>query len=196
VETHGDREITEALLALRNGATGAADRLLSLVYDQLRHVAHRHLALEATGHTLTTTALVHETYLRLVDQSRTEWQDRAHFFAIAARAMRRILIDYARRYRATRRGGAPDGSALVRASLDHVDVPVAERADDLLALDEALERLAQFDATLARVVEYRYFAGLSEEEVGEMMGVSRRTVARAWATAKGWLFQELRRDAD
>lgn len=186
-----DGDITEALVALRQGTPGAMDRLMPLVYDQLRRMAHRQLGAEATGHTLTTTALVHEAYLKLVDQSRAQWQDRGHFFAIAARAMRRILIDYARRYRAARRGGGPDGAPAARVSLDDVDIPVAERAAALLALDDALERLEQVDAPLAQVVECRFFGGLTEEETAEALGVSRRTVAREWATAKGWLYQEL-----
>jgi RNA polymerase sigma factor (TIGR02999 family) len=196
--THADvpavREITEALIALRHRAPGAMDRLMPLVYDELRQVAHRQLRAEPAGHTLTTTALVHEAYLRLVDQTRTEWQDRAHFFAIAARAMRRILIDYARRHRAERRGGMPDGSPPAPISLDAVEFSVAERADALVALDEALDRLGRVDERLAQVVELRFFAGLTESETAAVLGVSKRTVAREWAVARGWLYQELRRD--
>lgn len=190
-----DGEITEALVALRQGTPGAMDRLMPLVYDQLRRMAHRQLGAEPTGHTLSTTALVHEAYLKLVDQTRAQWQDRAQFFAIAARAMRRILIDYARRYRAARRGGGPDGAPAARVSLDDVDISVAERAAALLALDDALERLGQVDAPLAQVVECRFFGGLTEEETAAALGVSRRTVAREWATAKGWLYQELYSEA-
>lgn len=190
----GDGDITEALVALREGTPGAMERLMPLVYDQLRRMAHRQLGMEPTGHTLTTTALVHEAYLKLVDQTRAQWQDRAQFFAIAARAMRRILIDYARRYRAERRGGGPDGPAS-RLSLDDVDIPVAERAATLLALDDALERLGRTDAPLAQVVECRFFGGLTEDETAEALGVSRRTVARDWALAKGWLYQELSGEA-
>jgi len=186
------REITEALVALRHRAPGAMDRLLPLVYDDLRRVAHRQLRAEPTGHTLSATALVHEAYLRLVDQSRTEWQDRAQFFAVASRVMRRILIDYARRHRALRRGGEAGGGRPARISLDQAEIPVAARADALIALDEALERLAVVDDRLARVVECRFFAGLTEVETAETLGVSRRTVAREWAIAKGWLYQELR----
>jgi RNA polymerase sigma factor (TIGR02999 family) len=188
------REITEALVALRHRAPGAMDRLLPLVYDDLRRVAHRQLRAEPTGHTLSATALVHEAYLRLVDQSRTEWQDRAQFFAVASRVMRRILIDYARRHRALRRGGEAGGGRPARISLDEAEIPVAARADALIALDEALERLAVVDDRLARVVECRFFAGLTEVETAEALGVSRRTVAREWAIAKGWLYQELRDD--
>ena len=168
---------------------------MPLVYDELRRVAHRQLGAEPTGHTLSTTALVHEAYLKLVDQSRTEWQDRAQFFAIASRAMRRILIDYARRHRALRRGGLPDGTPPVPVSLDVAELPVAERAEALLALDAALDRLGQVDPRVARVVECRFFAGLTEEETAAALGVSQRTVAREWVVAKGWLHQELSRDA-
>lgn len=190
-----DQEITEALAALRDGSPDALDRLMPLVYDQLRQVAHRQLDAEPTGHTLSTTALVHEAYLRLVDQTRAQWQDRAHFFAIASRLMRRILIDYARRHRAERRGGLPDGSPPTPVSLDEVELPVAERAEALLALNDALDRLAQLDERMAKVVECRFFAGLTEAETAAALGVSQRTVAREWAVARGWLYQELRHDA-
>lgn len=193
---HPDEEITDALAAVSQNAPGAIDRLMPLVYDQLHQMAHRQLGAEPTGHTLGTTALVHEAYLRLVDQSRVQWQDRAHFFAIAARAMRRVLVDYARRYRAARRGGAPHAAALAPVSLDHVELSVAERADALLALDEALERLGVVNARLAHVVECRFFAGLTEAETAAALAVSQRTVAREWTLAKGWLYRELRHDVD
>ena len=182
------------LVALRHRDPGAMDRLMPLVYEDLRRVAHRFLGAESKGHTLSTTALVHEAYLRLVDQTRTEWQDRAQFFAVSSRMMRRILVDYARRHRALRRGGQPGGARPERVALDQAEIPVTERADALIALDEALERLAEVDARLARVVECRFFAGLSEIETAEALGVSRRTVAREWAIARGWLYQELRDD--
>lgn len=185
------QEITEALVALREQSPGALDRLMPLVYEQLRRVAHRHLRAEPTEHTLSTTALVHEAYLKLVDQTRAQWQDRAHFFAVASQAMRRILIDYARRHRAARRGGQPDGTPSRPVSLDDTDLPIAERAEALLALDEALDRLSQLDARMAQVVECRFFAGLTEKETAEALSVSQRTVAREWAMAKGWLYQEM-----
>src|SRR5262245_35894819 len=170
IQTPG--EITEALVALRQRTPGAMDRLMPLVYDQLRRMAHRQLAAERTGHTLTTTALVHEAYLKLVDQTRAQWQDRAHFFAIAAQAMRRILVDYARRHRAARRGGGEDGSPPRPLSLDEVEIPVDERADALLAIGDAVERLGKLHARLAQVVECRFFAGLTEEETAAALGVS------------------------
>ena len=185
--------ITEALCALRNGAPDAMDRLTPLVYERLRRIAHRQLRAEPVGHTLSTTALVHEAYLKLVDQTRAEWQDRGHFFAVASGAMRRILVDYARRYRAARRGGE-DGARVRPISLDDTDIPVDERAEALVALDEALERLGDFDERQARVVECRFFGGLTEEETAAALGISQRTVAREWVTARGWLFQELRGD--
>jgi RNA polymerase sigma factor (TIGR02999 family) len=136
---------------------------------------------------LGTTGLVHETYIRLVDQSRVEWRDRGHFLLVAGWAMRRILVDYARRNRAARRGG---GS--VRFTLD-ADVPAAERSEMVLALDEALERLAALDRRLSQVVECRYFGGLTEEETADVLGVTRRTVQRDWAKARGWLYLEMNR---
>ena len=185
--------ITEALCAWRNGAPDAMDRLAPLVYEQLKRIARRQLRAEPVGHTLSTTALVHEAYLKLVDQTRAEWQDRGHFYAVASGAMRRILVDYARRYRAERRGGGDDGAPAQPIPLDDTDIPVAERADALIALDEALERLGGFDAQQARVVECRFFGGLTEGETAAALGISQRTVAREWVTARGWLFQELRR---
>jgi RNA polymerase sigma factor (TIGR02999 family) len=189
--TEEGEAITRALVAMRQGAAGAMEQLMPLVYEQLRCIAHRQLGAEPTGHTLSTTALVHEAYLKLVDQTRVQWHDRAHFFALASGAMRRILVDYARRHRAARRGGGEHG-ALKPVSLDDVDIPVAERADALVALDDALERLATFDARLARVVECRFFAGLTEAETAAALAVSQRTVAREWVIARGWLYQELR----
>ncbi len=185
--------ITDALGALRAGAPGALDKLMPLVYEQLRRMAHRQLGAEPTGHTLNTTALVHEAYLKLVDQKRAQWEDRAHFFAIASQAMRRILIDYARRHSAARRGGV-DAAAPVPISLDAVELSVAERAETLLALDEALVRLAQIDARLARVAECRVFAGLTEEETAQAQRISLRPVAREWSLANGWLYQALDSD--
>ena len=187
--------ITDALSAFRNGAPDAMARLAPLVYEQLKRIARAQLRAEPAGHTFSTTALVHEAYLRLVNQTRAEWQDRGHFFAVASSAMRRILVDYARRYRAERRGAGDDGAPAKPVPLDDTEIPVAERAESLIALDEALERLGEFDERQARVVECRFFGGLTEEETAAALGISQRTVAREWVTAKGWLYQELRRDA-
>jgi len=178
----------EPSAAAIDGEAEAIDRLFPLVYDQLRRIAHRKLRAERPGHTLDTTGLVHETWLKLVEQTRVEWQDRAHFLRVAARAMRRILVDYARRHRALRRGGA-----LRRISLDEdaALAAVAERGETLLALDEALVRLGGVSERLARVVECRWFGGLTEEETAEALGVTTRTVQRDWVKARGWLYLEL-----
>jgi RNA polymerase sigma factor (TIGR02999 family) len=180
------RPITDLLLELRSGDAAALDRLFPLVYEELRRVAHRQLRAERGEHTLGTTGLVHEAYLRLVDQTRVEYRDRRHFFALAARAMRRVLVDYARRYRAQKRGGDQRP-----VSLDEASVPAGERADNVLALDDALSRLADVDARLSQIVECRFFGGLSEEETAEVVGVNARTVRRDWVKAKTWLSREL-----
>jgi RNA polymerase sigma factor (TIGR02999 family) len=185
--------ITTVLGDLRARVPGAMDRLLPLVYADLSRMAHRQLGLERAGHTLSTTALVHEAYLRLVDQTRAEWSDRSHFFAVAAHVMRRVLVDHARRHAAARRGG-PHRRSL---SLDMLDaarsdlVSTADRAEILIALDDALERLVALDERQARVVECRFFAGMTEQETAEALGVSSRTVTRDWLKARGWLYQEL-----
>ena len=189
------QETTDALAVLRRGAPEAVDRLLPLVYAELRRIAHRQLAAEAPGHTLSTTALVHEAYLRLADQSRAEWVDRQQFLAVAARTMRRVLVDYARRHWAQRRGGgAHRHPVALEDAEDAGALAVASRADELLALDEALERLAAVDERLARVVECRFFGGLTEPETAEALGVSPRTVGRDWLMAKAWLYRALHDD--
>lgn len=179
--------ITDALAAARTGGPAALDRLFPLVYQELCRMAHRQLGREVSGHTLSTTALVHEAYLKLIGQTDAPWQDRAYFFAVAATAMRRILVDHARRHRAARRGGADRR----RVELDEVEIAVTERAAEIVALDDALQRLTDLDPRQAKVVECRYFAGLTEAETAEALGVSVRTVAREWLTAKGWLYREL-----
>ena len=179
-------DVTDLLVAWRDGDEDALAQLIPLVHDELRRIAHAYLASERTDHTLRTTALVNEAYLRLVNTSRVQWQHRAQFFAAAARSMRRILVDYARRYRAGKRGGG-----LGVLPLDEAALVVEERADMLIALDEALERLAAMDSRLCRVVECRYFVGLSDDETAEALGVTSRTVRRDWIKARGWLFAEL-----
>lgn len=183
----GQPDITGLLVAWRAGDRAAFDQLFPLVYDELRRIAHRQLGGERPGHTLGTTALVHEAYLKLVDQTRAQLTDRAHFFAIAARAMRRILVDYARRHRAAKRGGAQ-----APVSLDDSMLLADLRADTIVALDEALTRLSELDARLSQVVECRFFGGLTEEETAEALAVTTRTVRRDWVKAKGWLHRELR----
>ena len=186
-------QVTDLLAAWRRGESDALDRLLPLVYDELRRVASRQLGREATGHTLDTTALVHETYLRIVDQNRVEWADRAHFFAIAARAMRRVLLDHARRHHARKRGGGILPSTLEELTPGGStgDADADDRAETLIALDEALDELTTVDARLSRVVECRFFGGLTEEETAEALGVTARTVRRDWVKAKAWLAQAM-----
>ena len=181
-----DADITGLLSAWRAGEASAPERLFSLVYDELSRIAHRQLAGDRAGHTLDTTGLVHEAYLKLVDQTRAVLTDRAHFFAIASGAMRRILVDHARSYRALKRGSAPR-----RVSLTDAMLVAEERADTLLAVDEALRELAAVEERLSRVVECRFFAGLTEEETAEVIGVTARTVRRDWVKAKGWLHRKL-----
>lgn len=189
-----DEETAQAITELRRGAPESLQQLIPQVYAELRRIAHRQLAAESPGHTLSTTAVVHEAYLRLSEQTRADWSNRAQFFGLAARVMRRVLVDYARRHRATRRGGArrqgiPLEQADGEAGGDALSVDL--RSDELLALDEALERLAAVDPRLSRVVEYRYFGGLTEAETAEVLGVSKRTVSNDWLMAKGWLYREL-----
>lgn len=165
-------EAASARNAAGTGLSGADPALANRIYDALRAIAHRRLRAERAGHTLGTTALVHEVYLRLVDQSHVEWDDRAQFFAVAARAMRRILVDYARQHRALRRGGGR-----IAVSLDDpevVAVSATSRADELIALDATLERLEQLDSRLSQVVEYRFFAGLTEAETAELRDPAKR----------------------
>jgi RNA polymerase sigma factor (TIGR02999 family) len=185
-DTPDTEPVTELLLELRDGRAGVMDRLYPLVYDELRRIAHRALRGERTGHTIGTTGLVHEAYLRLVDQARLEYRDRGHFYGIAARAMRHILVDYARRHRAAKRGGAQKMIVLDEALLG-----VEDRAEALLALDEALKELETLDPRLGQVVQCRFFGGLTEEETGEVIGVTARTVRRDWLKAKGWLYHQL-----
>ena len=198
--THAQHEITERLVALRGSdEPGAWESLVPLVYTELRAIAHRQLKRERGGHTLNTTALVHEAYLRLVDQHGVEWQDRAHFFGIAARVMRLVLIDYARSRRAARRAGAyrplpvdaTAGALESGAGASDALVAADERAEELIALDEALTRLAALDERLVRVVECRFFGGLTEEETAAVLGVTARTVRRDWVKAKAWLQRAL-----
>ncbi len=182
------REVTRLLLAWGDGDESALASLTPLVYQELRRRAHRYMSGERAGHTLQTTALVNEAYLRLVEQDRVRWQNRAHFFAIAAQIMRRILLNYARDQQREKRGGGA-----VRVSLSAVAPELGEEFVELLALDEALERLALVDERKQRVVELRYFGGLSVDETAEVLKVSPVTVMRDWNLAKAWLLRELTR---
>jgi RNA polymerase sigma factor (TIGR02999 family) len=178
-------QVTDLLVAWSNGDKLAYDRLVPLVYGELHRLAHRYMSGERPGHTLQTTALVDEAYLRLVDQ-KVHWQNRSHFFAIAAEVMRRILIDYARRRRYTKRGGAAR-----QVELDEAMLMARERSSELIALDDALKRLAEFDERKSRVVELRFFGGLSVEETADVLKVSVNTVKRDWSTARAWLYKEV-----
>ena len=164
--------------------------LVPLVYDELRRIARRQLRNERTGHTLTTTALVHESYLKLAEQTRAVFHDRIHFLAVASQAMRRILIDYARGHRAARRGGDQQ-----RVDLDDATLAAVEQSESLIALNEALGRLEKLDPRQSRVVECRFFGGMTEQETATALGVTERTVRRDWIKAKLWLYAELRSGA-
>ena len=182
----GETGLTQLLLEARGGGASALDRVFPFVYDRLRAIAHAHLGQDGEGRTVSTTALVHEAYLKLIDADRLEWQDRVHFFSLASRAMRQILIDYARRYSSAKRGGE-----LQRVDLDDVQIAVADRADTLVSLDAALSRLAEMSPRLAQVVELRFFGGLTEEDTAKVLGMTDRTVRRDWIKARGWLHNEL-----
>jgi RNA polymerase sigma factor (TIGR02999 family) len=180
-------DITKLLIEWNGGDGEAFEKLIPLVYHELHQIASRHLRRESVERTLQTTALVHEAYLRLIDQTRANWQNRAQFFAVAATVMRRILIDHARKRLRPKRGGE-----VFKVSLDEGTIDVSdERAAELVALDEALKRLAAEDPTKARLVELRYFGGLSIEETAEVLGVGTATVVRQWRVVKAWLFKEI-----
>ena len=178
--------LIDVLTELRSGRHGALDQLIPLVYNELRAIAHRQLALRARGSTLSTTALVHETYLKLVDQSRADWRDRAHFLAVASIAMRHVLVDRAKARATLKRGGERR-----RITLDDSHIAVDDQPDALLQLDGAMNRLAELQPRLARVVECRFFGGLTEDEIAEALGVTVRTVQRDWAKARMLLQREL-----
>lgn len=179
-------KVNELLVAWSKGDDGALTTLLPLVYDELKQLARRQLRGEREGHTLQPTALVHEAYARLVDQESVQWQGRTHFFAVAAQTMRRILVDHARKRHAAKRGGQR-----IQITLD-ATLAVADRRDvDVIALDDALNLLATLDATQARLVELRYFSGLSIEETAKVLGISPSMVKREWSTAKVWLYREM-----
>src|SRR5215467_7124995 len=189
MSTPSSSEVTGLLRAWGQGDENALPKLMPLVYDQLRAAARRYMAGERAGHTLQTTALIHETYLRLVDVRRVEWQDRAHFLAICAQLMRRILVDFARS-----RGYQKRGGGVQRVDFDQALMVGAEPDANLVALDEALQRLAEVDKRKSQIVELRFFGGLDVKETAEVMKVSSDTVMRDWKMAKVWLLRELSGD--
>jgi len=186
VQGTSSRQVTQLLIRWRGGDRDALDALVPLVYDELRSVARHYLQRERRDHTLQTTALVHEAYIRLVGQHLPQWQNRAHFFAVAAHLMRQILVDHARSRSAAKRGSTPYKITLDRAllALQQTDV-------DVVMLDDALKELAELDARQSRIVELRFFAGLTIEDTSEVLGISAATVSREWTTARAWLHREM-----
>jgi RNA polymerase sigma factor (TIGR02999 family) len=180
------QEVTQLLVDWGNGNQAALDRLMPVVYTELRQLAHRYMRRERPGHTMQTTALIHEAYLRLVDQNQVRWQHQAHFFGIAARLMRQILIEHARSRTRAKRGGG-----VGTISLDEAAIVSQARATALLALDDALERLATIDPRKSQVVELRFFGGLSVEEAAQVLNIAPNTVLRDWRMAKAWLRREI-----
>ena len=186
--TLSPQQVTDLLQAWRDGDQTALDQLMPLVYDELHRMAKRYMGRERPDHTLQTTALIHEAYLRLIERSHTRWENRAHFFAISAQLMRQILVDFARSRRSRKRGGEEFQVSLAEA------LPVFVKRDaDLVALDDALVALAAIDARKSRIVELRFFGGLSEEETSAVLKISPATVRRDWKVAKVWLLRELKR---
>jgi RNA polymerase sigma factor (TIGR02999 family) len=183
------QDVTKLLLAWNDGDQVARDELMSVVYQELRRLAHHYMRRESPGHTLQTSGLVNEAFLRLVDQRDVQWRNRAHFFGIAAQMMRRILVDYARSRRYAKRGGG-----VPHLSLDEALIVSDERTAEVVALDETLQRLAEIDPRKSRIVELRFFGGLSIEETAEVLAVSPGTVMRDWTLAKAWLRREMSRD--
>ena len=182
-----NNDITQLLIELTDGKQDVVNEILPLIYGELRKLAGSYLRKERGSHTLQPTALVHEAYMKLVDQTQVKWQNRAHFFGVAAQVMRRILLDYARKHKAEKRGGAEENVALD----DNMIIIQGEKSAELLALDEALENLAKMDEMKAKIVELRYFGGLSVEETAEVLNVAPITVKRHWRMAKAWLYGQL-----
>jgi RNA polymerase sigma factor (TIGR02999 family) len=184
---HSPKEVTQLLNAWRGGDEEALNRLIPLIHEELHRLAHIYMLRERRGHTLQTTALVNEAYIRLVDANQVPFQNRTHFFAVSANLMRRILVDFARS-----RGYQKRGGDAVRVELDDARIPAANLGADVVALDDALNALATIDERGAKVVELRFFGGLSEEETAEALGISLRTVQRDWALAKAWLLRDMK----
>jgi len=190
MRAHAPQEVTQLLQAWCRGDSAALDRLIPLVYHELHRLAHQCMLREPAGHLLQTTALVNEAYLRLINASQVEWHNRAHFFAISANLMRRILVDFARSRRYKKRRA---GTLNAQIDFDRGQIPQSQPGADVIALNDALEGLAAFDPRGAKVVELRFFGGLSVEETAEVVGVSPKTVKRDWAAAKVWLLGEMKR---
>ncbi len=181
-------EITQILQDWNDGSEDAKERLLPFVYDELKRQARVLMSAERSNHTLQPTALVHEAFLKLSAQTGIEWKDRSHFYGLASRLMRQILVDHARLYATEKRGNHP-----IHFSIDDVQIPVEERAASILVLDELLERLKQFDETQARIVEMRFFGRMNNGQIAESLDISERTVGREWQAARLWLYRELNR---
>ena len=179
-------EVTQLLIDWSKGDKAALERLVPLVHSELRRLARRHLAKEHPGHTLQTSALINEAYIRLIDQTTVQWQNRAHFFAVAAQVMRHILVDHARAYLCAKRGGGAQ-----KVPLDEIEAISGKRAEELVALDDALSILAELDPRKTQIIELRFFGGLTIEETAEAMQISPKTVTREWRSAKAWLHQEM-----
>ncbi len=184
-------DVTQLLVDWSNGDQGAMDRLMPVVYDELHGLAARYLRKERQGHTLQTTALVNEAYLRLIDQTRVEWRNSLHFYALAAQMMRRILVDHARSHRYKKRGGGAP-----KIPLDEAPQISIERAPDFVAIDDALKELAELDPELASIVELRFFGGFKNQEIAQHLGLSVPTIVRRWRVAKAWLYRYLTSQAD
>lgn len=189
--TPAPHEVTQLLIDCSDGNQDAFNQLFPLVYEELRRLAHRYMTQERRGHTLQTTAVVHEAYLRLIDQKHVQWQNRAHFFAIASQMMRRILITHAQSHAYAKRGGGA-----LKVSLDEAAVLSPERATELIALDEALKSLTAIDPRRSQVVELRFFGGLDNEEIAEVLKISPNTVMRDWKVAKAWLYREMSKEQE
>jgi RNA polymerase sigma factor (TIGR02999 family) len=179
-------EVTELLIEWSNGDKAALDKLMPLIHEELRRLAHHYMSNERPGHTLQTTALVNEAYLRLVNRKGVHWQNRAHFFAIAATLMRSILVDHARSHASAKRGGGGP-----KVEIDEAMIVSQERAAEVLALDDVLTKLAKFDPQQSRIVELRFFGGLTIEETAEVLDLSPATIKREWTAARAWLYREL-----
>jgi len=191
LEIGPSNRVTNLLIRWRSGDREALDALLPVVYEELRRLARHYLHLERPGHTLQSTALVHEAYVRLVGQNPPEWKDRAHFFGVAARLMRQILVDHARINRAEKRGGDS-----LKLTLNEGVIGAKSKDLDLLALDDALNGLAQISPQQSQIIELRFFSGLSIEDTSEVLGISPATVKRSWTAARAWLFREMNRSAE